>query len=60
LQSDELEAEVNNMCNEARSKGVTGVPMTVIDGKWVLNGGQCSDVFVQVSNALRTHGSIPR
>lgn len=56
LQSDELEAEVNNMCNEARSKGVTGVPMTVIDGKWVLNGGQCSDVFVQIFQKLAYAG----
>ncbi|KAF9266488.1 thioredoxin-like protein [Marasmius fiardii PR-910] len=56
LRSDELEAEVNNMCDEARSKGVTGVPMTVIDGKWVLNGGQCSDVFVQVFKKLAYAG----
>ncbi|KAF5366976.1 hypothetical protein D9758_003961 [Tetrapyrgos nigripes] len=56
LQSNELEDEVNNMCNEARSKGVTGVPMTVIDGKWVLNGGQCSDVFVQVFKKLAYSG----
>ncbi|KAG7089903.1 hypothetical protein E1B28_011536 [Marasmius oreades] len=56
LHSNELEAEVNNMCDEARSKGVTGVPMTVIDGKWVLNGGQCSDVFVQVFKKLAYAG----
>ncbi|KAK7454440.1 hypothetical protein VKT23_011196 [Stygiomarasmius scandens] len=56
LRSNELEAEINNMCNEARSKGVTGVPMTVIDGKWVLNGGQCSDVFVQVFKKLAYAG----
>ncbi|KAL0573572.1 hypothetical protein V5O48_008386 [Marasmius crinis-equi] len=56
LNSDELEAEVNGMCNEARSKGVSGVPMTVIDGKWVLNGGQSSDVFVQVFKKLAYAG----
>ncbi|KAK1219369.1 hypothetical protein PQX77_017893 [Marasmius sp. AFHP31] len=56
LNSNELEAEVNNMCDEARSKGVSGVPMTVIDGKWVLNGGQSSDVFVQVFKKLAYAG----
>lgn len=36
------------MCDEARSRGITGVPMTIIDGKWAVSGGQSSDVFVQV------------
>lgn len=36
------------MCAEARSKGITGVPMTIIDEKWAVSGGQSSDVFVQV------------
>lgn len=48
LESDELEKEVNSMCDEARSKGITGVPMTIIDGKWAVSGGQSSDVFIQV------------
>ncbi|KAJ6630967.1 thioredoxin-like protein [Mycena sp. CBHHK59/15] len=52
LKSDELEEEVNNMCNEARAKGVTGVPLTVIDGKWAVSGGQSSDVFVQIFKKL--------
>jgi len=52
LQSDELEAEVNGMCDEARTKGITGVPLTVIDGKWALSGGQSSDVFVQIFKKL--------
>jgi predicted DsbA family dithiol-disulfide isomerase len=50
LESDELEKEVNSMCDEARSKGITGVPMTIIDGKWAVSGGQSSDVFIQVHN----------
>jgi len=50
LESDELEKEVNTMCDEARSKGITGVPMTIIDGKWAVSGGQSSDVFIQVRN----------
>jgi predicted DsbA family dithiol-disulfide isomerase len=48
LESDELEKEVDTMCDEARSKGITGVPMTIIDGKWAISGGQSSDVFIQV------------
>jgi len=52
LKSKELEEEVNNMCDEARSKGVTGVPLTVIDGKWAVSGGQSSDVFVQIFKKL--------
>lgn len=49
MQSDELEKEVNAMCDEAKLKGITGVPMTIIDGKWAVSGGQSKDVFVQVS-----------
>jgi hypothetical protein len=48
LKSDELEDEVNSMCDEARAKGITGVPLVVIDGKWAVSGGQSSEVFVQV------------
>lgn len=36
------------MCSAARSKGITGVPMTIIDGKWAVSGGQSSEVFIQV------------
>jgi len=52
LNSNELEDEVNNMCDEARAKGITGVPLTVIDGKWAVSGGQSSDVFVQIFKRL--------
>lgn len=48
LQSTELEPEVNAMCEKARTIGITGVPMTIIDGKWAVSGGQSSDVYVQV------------
>ncbi|KAJ7221020.1 thioredoxin-like protein [Mycena haematopus] len=52
LKSNELEDEVNNMCDEARAKGITGVPLVVIDGKWAVSGGQSSDVFVQIFKKL--------
>ncbi|KAF9475110.1 thioredoxin-like protein [Pholiota conissans] len=56
LESDELEQEVNAMCDEARSRGITGVPMTIIDGKWAVSGGQSSDVFIQIFKKLAHAG----
>lgn len=54
LESGELEDEVNKIAEAARAKGITGVPVIVIDGKWAVSGGQSSDVFVQV---CRRYGS---
>lgn len=48
LKSDEYRTEVEHMANEARKKGVTGVPFTIINGKWAVSGGQTSDVYTQV------------
>jgi len=56
LKSDELEKEVNAMCEKARTIGITGVPMTIIDGKWAVSGGQSSDVFVQIFKKLAAAG----
>ncbi|KAF9533767.1 thioredoxin-like protein [Crepidotus variabilis] len=52
LNSNELEAEVHAMCKEARTNGVSAVPMVIIDGKWAVKGGQSSDVFVQIFKKL--------
>ena len=54
LESKELEKEVDAMCDDARSKGITGVPVIVINGKWAISGGQPSDVFIQVSSFFIT------
>lgn len=54
VESDELEAEVMKMIEEARSHGISGVPITVIDGKWAVGGGQSSEVFVQIFRKLAT------
>ncbi|KAL9714296.1 hypothetical protein Ac2012v2_002609 [Leucoagaricus gongylophorus] len=54
--TDELEAEVSKVADAARAKGITGVPITVIDGKWAVSGGQSSDVFVQIFKKLATTG----
>ena len=51
LESDELLDEVERMMNEARRKGVNGVPFVVIDGKWAVSGGQTAEVYAQVCNA---------
>lgn len=56
LKSDELEKEVNEMCAEARTKGIKGVPMVIIDGKWAVSGGQSSDVFIQIFKKLAAAG----
>jgi len=52
LNSGELEDEINKMIDEAKAKGITGVPLTVIDGKWAVSGGQSSEVFVQIFKKL--------
>lgn len=56
LESDELEQEINDMCNKARDMGIKGVPLTIIDGKWAISGGQSSDVFVQIFQKLAAAG----
>jgi DSBA-like thioredoxin domain len=48
LKSDDCLEKVNNQVAEARAKGVTGVPFTIIDGKWAVSGGQSAPVFVKV------------
>ncbi len=48
MKSDECLAKVNHQVAEARAKGVTGVPFTIIDGKWAVSGGQTAPVFVKV------------
>ncbi|KAG6884880.1 hypothetical protein C0993_007545 [Termitomyces sp. T159_Od127] len=59
LQSDELVKEVENMCEKARDIGITGVPLTIIDGRWAVSGGQSSDVYVQIFKKLAAAGVSP-
>lgn len=56
LESNELEKEVDAMCDDVRNKGITGVPVIIIDGKWAISGGQSSDVFIQVSSFFNRMG----
>jgi len=57
LESDEFESEVNKYADCVRAKGITGVPVTVIDSKWAVSGGQSSDVFVQIFKKLAAAGA---
>ncbi|KAI0300730.1 thioredoxin-like protein [Russula brevipes] len=60
LKSDECLAKVNHQVAEARAKGVTGVPFTIIDSKWAVSGGQSAPVFVKIFSKLaQTPGSSP-
>jgi len=52
LESDECREEVISMMAEARKKGVTGVPFTIIDGRWAVIGGQTADVYIQIFKKL--------
>ncbi|KAI0635810.1 thioredoxin-like protein [Trametes polyzona] len=58
LKSDEYREEVEHMANEARKKGVTGVPFTIINGRWAVSGGQTSDVYTQIFRKLAGKGPL--
>ncbi|EIW57443.1 thioredoxin-like protein [Trametes versicolor FP-101664 SS1] len=58
FKSDEYRTEVEHMANEARKKGVTGVPFTIINGKWAVSGGQTSDVYTQIFRKLAGKGPL--
>jgi len=57
LMSDELEKEINEMCDKARDMGIKGVPLIIIDGKWAVSGGQSADVFIQIFQKLAAAGA---
>jgi predicted DsbA family dithiol-disulfide isomerase len=52
LKSNELETEVTQLCDRTRRLGITGVPVVIIDGKWLIKGGHSSEVFVQIFKKL--------
>lgn len=59
LKTDELTAEVEKMANDAKSHGVKGVPVAVIDGKWAVSGGQKSECYVQIFKKLAESAPDP-
>jgi hypothetical protein len=58
LLSDELLEKVEFQMQEARAKGVTGVPFTIIDGKWAVSGGQPAPIFVKVRFFITINTSL--
>ncbi|KZT50618.1 thioredoxin-like protein [Calocera cornea HHB12733] len=52
LESSELEKEVTRKIEMAQMMGITGVPFTIINGRWALSGAQPSEVFYQVFEKL--------
>lgn len=52
LESDELKQQVEELCEQARSRGIRGVPVTIINGKWTVQGGTSADVFIQIFKKL--------
>jgi predicted DsbA family dithiol-disulfide isomerase len=60
VKSDECLVKVNHQVAEARAKGVTGVPFTIIDGKWAVSGGQSAPVFVKVCMIRKIAVDPPR
>lgn len=48
-----LVPEITKAYARAQSLGITGVPFTVIDGKYGVSGAQESETFAQVSRPLR-------
>lgn len=52
LKSDDLKADVQRMVSCAQRNGVSGVPFTIIDGRWAISGGQTSEVFYKIFEKL--------
>ena len=48
----ELYEEVKARSANVQQKGITGVPFTVIDRKWALNGCQAPEVYLKASQFL--------
>jgi len=52
IKSDELRADVQRMVTCAQRMGVSGVPFTVVDGRWAISGGQTSEVYYKIFEKL--------
>jgi hypothetical protein len=49
LKTNELKDEVYKLAEEVRLKGIKGIPVTVINCKWLVNGSQSAATYLQVS-----------
>jgi len=52
LDSEDLTPEISSQIKEAQMLGISGVPFTVIDGKWAVSGGQSWDVYYKIFENL--------
>jgi len=48
LNSNEDIQAVDDQVDAARKRGISGVPVLVIEGKWLISGGQTRDVYLQI------------
>lgn len=48
LQSDECKASVAEGIQRAQSRGISGVPFTILGGKLAISGAQETDTFYRV------------
>jgi predicted DsbA family dithiol-disulfide isomerase len=55
LESDELKSEVANYMSAARTGGVKGVPVTVVQGKWAIEGAQKAECFSSIFKKLASN-----
>jgi len=56
LKTDELKDEVYELAEKVRSKGIKGIPITVIDRKWLVSGYQSAEMYVQIFKKLAAAG----
>jgi predicted DsbA family dithiol-disulfide isomerase len=56
LKTDELKDEVYELAEKVRSKGIKGIPITVIDCKWLVSGYQSAEMYVQIFKKLAAAG----
>jgi len=54
LEGSELDEQVRRVSADALRKGVTGVPFTIIAGKWAVSGCQQEDCYYKIFEKLAT------
>lgn len=57
-ESDELKGETCTSIRKTQSLGISGVPFTVINGKYAVSGAQEPDAFVDIFRKI-AHGQCP-
>lgn len=59
LAGDDLTKEVLAEIDEARALGITAVPTFVFEGKWAVQGGQETSVFLQALEQISRESAAP-